>query len=342
MRDALRANIQVLFVFLLILGWPALSQAQSVDRIVAVVNGEIITMRQLDNRVNSLMKSQKVGNVGRDEMRQRVLDALIEQELINQAAKSKGVFVTEADISATIESIKKDNNLTDEQFRGSLVHSGTSLEAFRDDIRIELLRNRVLGSQVMSKIVVTDSEVLALLKGEGPADIKPVKSGGGGPIRLIALPVSGDKAKVMAEAKRIKKEIEGGLSFADAAYKYSKGPGFDNGGDPGDAMDLSQLPPQLVSMIESLAPGQPTEPIDGGNGIFIFCRADVAAAATAVADEEKPKKKEKKNKGGPVIADFSVDQIENARRQLERNKMQQRYVEWVTDLKKKAIVKKKL
>ncbi|MDL2226302.1 SurA N-terminal domain-containing protein, partial [Deltaproteobacteria bacterium OttesenSCG-928-M10] len=100
MRAALRVNIPVLFVFLLILGWPALSPAQSVDRIVAVVNGEIITLRQLDNRVNSLMKSQKAGNVGRDEVRQRVLDALIEQELINQAAKAKGVFVTEADISA--------------------------------------------------------------------------------------------------------------------------------------------------------------------------------------------------------------------------------------------------
>ena len=343
MRASLRFYIP-LFVFLAVLACPVLGQAQT-DRIVAVVNGEVLTMRQLDNRVNSLMKAQReAAQAGRDAVRQRVLDALIEQELINQAAKAKGVFVTEADISATIDSIKRDNRLTDEQFRASLVHSGTSLEAFREDIRIELLRNRVLGSQVMSKVVVTDSEVLALLSGEGPVDLKPASKSSGSPFRIIAMPVSGNnKSKVLAEAKRVKKEIEDGLSFAEAAYKYSKGPGFDNGGDPGDAMDFSQLPPQLVTMIEGLAPGQPSEPVDGGNGIFIFSRIDVTAQETAtVVEEAKPKSKGKKNKDGRSISDFGSEEIENARRQLERHKMQQRYVEWVTDLKKKAIIKKKL
>ncbi len=311
---------------------PLRAPAQSVDRIVAVVNGEIITWRQLENRVNSLMNAPKPPKASREEVRQMMLDALIEQELINQAAKTKGVFITEADISDTINSIKKDNNLTDEQFRASLVNSGTSLEAFREDVRVELLRNRVLGAQVLTRVVVTDKEVAAFLNGRGPEGLTAVR-GSRQAIRLIALPVEGDKQVVMEKAARIQKEIEGGLSFAEAAYKYSRGPGFDKGGDPGEDMDLSTLPEQLVEMIFSLKPGQPTEPIDGGNAIFIFTRAEsTEALASAKRDEDE----------NFSLTEFSSEEIENARRQLERHKMQQRYVSWVTDMKKKAIIKKKL
>ncbi len=66
----------------------------SKDRIVAVVNGEVITLKQLDQRVNTLLKSRQAGGLDKNSLRPKVLEALIEQELINQAARLKGVFVT--------------------------------------------------------------------------------------------------------------------------------------------------------------------------------------------------------------------------------------------------------
>lgn len=303
------------------------AEAQSVDRIVAVVNGEIITMRQLDNRVSSLMKTKMGAGSNRAEMRKKVLDALIDQELINQAAKAKGVFVAEADVSAAIEAIKKDNNLTDAQFRASLAQNGTSMEAFRDDLRVELLRNRVLGSKVISRIVVTDSEVLTFLS-EGT-----VPSAGGGDnrlLRLIVIPLDPKKkSQSIAEARKIKKEIEGGLSFAEAAEKYSKGPGRDNGGDPGDGMSVATLPPPLQRALATLKPGQPSEPVEAGNAVVIFTVAD-----SAPSNDGDSGKKSKKDRGS--LDDYGKETIENARRMIEQQKMKQRYTEWVDELKRNA------
>ncbi len=304
--------------------------AGSVDRIVAVVNGEIITYRQLENRVNSLMKTRQAAGMNRDDVRRKVLDALIDQELMNQAAKAKGVFITDSDVSQALESIKKDNNLTDEQFRASLAHSGTTLEAFREDLRVELLRNRVMGSQVVNKIVVTDKEVVSALKGEGP-NVRAMGGGGSDTrsLRMIILPMDPkNKQKSLAEARRIKGEIEGGLSFADAAKKYSHGPGKDKGGDAGDGATVANLPPPLQAAIANLKPGQPTEPLEAGNAVILLTVADDGRAA-APASEDK----------GKGTGDFTAEEKENARRQLEVYKMQQRYADWVKDLKRNAIIR---
>lgn len=302
----------------------------SVDRIVAAVNGEIITLKQLDNRVNSVMQSRQSVGVNRSEMRQKILEALIDQELINQAAKSKGVFVTESDVSMAIDTIKKDNNLTDQQFKASLAHSGASLETFREDLRIELLRNRVMGAQVVSKIVVTDSEVVNFLNGDGP-DLQAMGIPSGRPdtrqIRLIIIPLNpNNKQGSLAEAKRIMGEIEGGLNFAAAAKKYSKGPGADKGGDTGDGATVANLPPQLQAAFVGKKAGQPIGPLEAGNAVVIMSPA---------TDPEPEPERDRKLKSD----EFSQEEKERARRQLEAYKMQQRYGEWVKDLKRNAVIR---
>ncbi|MDR2945344.1 MAG: SurA N-terminal domain-containing protein [Candidatus Adiutrix sp.] len=319
---------------------PLPTEGTAVDRIVAVVNGELITMRQLDGRVSGLMNTRQAAGVSRDEMRARVLEALVDQELVNQAAKAKGVYVTASDVNAALESIKNDNNLTDDQFRASLANSGTSLEAFQEDLRVELLRNKVLGSQVMSKVVVTEKEVLSFLNGKGP-DMSGMPAPPGGrapgtdtrPLRVIFLPLDpNNRAQILAEARRIKAEIDGGLSFAEAAARYSQGPGRDNGGDTGEGMTVDKLPPPIQAALTTLSPGQASEPLEAGNAVVLLTVAEgggVSPAPSSVASGD-----------GEASADsFSPEQKESARRQLEAYKMQQRYVEWVGELKRNAIVK---
>lgn len=312
------------------------NEGAAVDRIVAAVNGELITMRQLDNRVNSLMKSRQGAGASREDLRRKVLDALIDQELVNQAAKAKGVFVSTSDVNAALESIKADNKLTDAQFQASLAHSGTTLDAFKEDLRVEILRNKVLGAQVMSKVVVTDNEVLKFLNGDGP-DIAQMAAVTGGPtgdkrpLRVIFLAVDpNNKSKAQNEARRIKAEIDGGLSFADAAAKYSQGPGRDKGGDTGEGMTVDKLPPPIQAALSSLKPGQPSEPLDAGNAVVIM---------TVVGELESPKAsvRDSGQKGGSDS--FSAEEKESARRKLEAYKMQQRYVEWIKTLKRNAIIK---
>ena len=323
-------------ILLLALASPA--SAQSKDRVVAVVNGEVITLKQLDKRVDTILKTPQARGMSRDTARSKVLDALIDQELINQAAKAKGVFVTDSDISMALESIKKENNLTDAQFRASLAQGGTDEAAFREDLRVELLRNRVMGAQVMSKIVVTDSEVVSYLRGEGP-DLGAAAGGTGDtrPLRMIAIPANPkNKAESMAQARKIIKEIEDGLDFAAAAKKYSKGPGRDKGGDAGDGATVANLPPEMQAALATKKSGQPIDPADAGNAIVIFAPfGDPPVKAQPAASGGKGKKK----KGKAEPGEFTEEAMESARRQLERYKMQQRYVKWVEDLKRNAIIR---
>ena len=311
------------------------TEGSAVDRIVAVVNGELITMRQLNGRVNSLAKSRQAAGMNRAELQSKVLDALIDQELINQAAKAKGVFVTATDVNQALESIKKDNNLSDAQFQASLAHSGTTLEAFREDLRIELLRNKVLGAQVMSKVVVTDKEVVNFLNGDGPdagsmAAMTGGPTGDTRPLRVIFLGMDPkNKAATLEKARRIKDEIAQGLSFADAAKKYSQGPGRDKGGDTGEGMSVDKLPPPIQAALGNLTPGQATDPLEAGNAVILLTVVGEKPAAAPASTSGVKGKSE----------DFSAEQKESARRRLEAYKMQQRYTDWVKDLKRNAIIK---
>lgn len=322
--------VAALFIFLLALMVGSPEARAAVDRIVAVVNGEVITLKQLETKMSRVPKG------AREAMRSKVLDAMIDQELMNQAAKAKGVFVTESDISLALDSIKKENKLTDAQFRSSLAQSGTTVEAFRNDLRMELLRNRVLGAQVMSKIVVTDSEVRAFLRGEGP-DLGAMggPTGDTRPLRMIIIPLDPrNKAKSMAEGRRIKEEIEKGLDFAAAAKKYSKGPGRDKGGDPGDGATVANLPPEMQQQLYKKGSGQPMDPVEAGNAVVIMSAFGDAPAPASTAPSG-----DKKKKGKDDPDEFSTEAKESARRQLERYKMQQRYTEWVKDLKRNAIIR---
>ena len=341
MRLRIFSGLMVFLALILAGAIPPLA-AQSKDRIVAVVNGEVITLKQLDGRIKALTRGRQLAGAELNQARTQVLDGLIEQELMNQAAKAKGVFVTESDVSQAMEAIKQENNLSDEQFRASLAQSGTTVEAFRDDLRIELLRNRVLGAQVMSKIVITDKEVRAFLRGEGP-DLSAMTGGSNDirPIRVIALPLDEkNPQKTMNEAKRIKREIEDGLSFAEAAKKYSFDKASrDNGGDRGDGATVANLHPQMQALVANLSGGQPSEPLAVENAVIILSVVgNPPSQETAPADTNK--KKKKKGKDDPN--EFTEEAMESGRRQLERYKMQERYAEWTKDLKRNAIIRNNL
>jgi peptidyl-prolyl cis-trans isomerase SurA len=324
-------GLAVAFFLILALAAASPEARANVDRIVAVVNGEVITKKQLDAKMNRIPPAQRAA------MKGKVLDAMIDQELMNQAAKAKGVFVTESDVSTALEIIKKENKLTDAQFRASLTHSGTTVEAFREDLRFELLRNRVIGAQIMSKIVITDSEVRAFLRGEGP-DLGSMGGPPGDtrPVRMIIIPLDPrNKAKSMGEGRKIKDEIEKGLDFAAAAKKYSKGPGRDKGGDPGDGATVAQLPPEMQQALFKKGSGQPIDPVEAGNAVVI-----IAALGDAPVPPPAPEpSRDKKKKGKEDPDEFTAEAKESARRQLERYKMQQRYSEWVKDLKRNAIIR---
>ncbi len=305
-------------------------QAAQVDRIVAVVNDEIITLKQLQKRMSSLVSSKKLPAGQQSELERKVLEAMIDQTLVNQVARKQGAMVSEAEIDQAISGIIAENNLTDAQFKASLVKSGTSYASFREDIKAELIKNRILGSSVMNRVVVTDKEVNAFLSGSSP---KLGSSLGGSAsmnygVRMIFI---ADKSKSSAKerARKIKSEIAGGLDFAEAAGKYSQGPGRDKGGDPGGGVTVGQLQPALRAAVAGLKPGQVSEPVEAEEGVILL----------TVVPGVSGGKPETKSESTDFDTVFSPDEIQAARRQLEQMKMQERYLEWMNNLRSSAIIK---
>lgn len=160
---------RVLFVLLFGLSFlltPCLIQAEVADRIVAVVNDDIITLAEL----NEAMKpyEQKILASGYTPERERqmlfkvredILNQLIEQKLTDQEIARNKLTVSENEIDQTIERIKKANSLTDEGFRAALAREGITMEEYRKKMKEQLLRANLLNKEVKSKIVITRQDV---------------------------------------------------------------------------------------------------------------------------------------------------------------------------------------
>ncbi|MDR1870317.1 MAG: SurA N-terminal domain-containing protein [Deltaproteobacteria bacterium] len=323
-------------VFFLSLASPTAFAATFTDRIVAQVNREVITLSELEAHIKNLPQAQKDAIVqGGGDLQREVLNYLIEQELVNQDAKRQGIMVQEAEIDEAIKSIMEDNKLNPEQFKASLAKSGTNLAAFRAGLKMEILKNKILGLRLMSKIVITEPEITAYLRGEGPRPepglLPGMGSGDTDRVLMIFLASSPAQAnKVMAKARQIKAEIEAGLSFSEAAGKYSEGPGRENGGDTGNNLTVGDLQPQLQAVARQLSPGQISEPLNGGQAVLLI---------TTVASAPKPKPPADAKKKGKDQTEFSASERDSARRQLEQIKLRQKFDAWMKDLRSKAIIR---
>ncbi|WP_156915833.1 SurA N-terminal domain-containing protein [Desulfatirhabdium butyrativorans] len=154
-----------IFVFSLFL-MPCRIGAEVADRIVAVVNDDIITLAEL----NEAMKpyEQKILSSGYTPERERqmlfkvredILNQLIEQKLTDQEIARNKLTVSENEIDQTIERIKKANSMTDEGFRAALAREGITMAEYRKKMKEQLLRANLLNKEVKSKIVITRQDV---------------------------------------------------------------------------------------------------------------------------------------------------------------------------------------
>lgn len=148
---------------------PAFSySAEIVDRIIAVVNDEIITYTMLNEAFKPYEKRIKAQNYPftkemeiRFQFRERVINQMIDEKITEQEVRRLGIRVDNSEIEAAIERTKSLNSFTDERLRMMLEKEGVTMEAYRKNIRSELLRTRLIQYEVKSKIIVTDGEIEA-------------------------------------------------------------------------------------------------------------------------------------------------------------------------------------
>ncbi len=141
---------------------PVPPRVVSVDRVVAIVNDEAITQHDVDDTkrvVLTQMKQQNVQPPASDVLDKQVLERLITERSLLQFAKETGLRVDDQQIERTIQRIAQDNKLTADEFRKALAQENISYAKYRDDIRNELVVQRLREREVESRLTVSDAEV---------------------------------------------------------------------------------------------------------------------------------------------------------------------------------------
>lgn len=266
----------------------AQAEVQSLDRVVAIVDNDVIMQSQLDQRVAEVQKSivKQGGNQPPiNVLQQQVLERLILENIQLQIGDRAGVRITDEELNQALETIAQRNNMNLEQLQMALKNDGLSFSAAREQIRREMIISRVRQRRVADRIDVTNQEIKRFIASEhGQVQLSEE-------FRLanILLPLpEGSTAAVIekaaVQAQQLYQQLQQGASFTDLAVSRSASENALEGGEMG-WRKTAQLPPPFDSLIPALAPGQVTQPVRTPGGFIIIKLLEKRGGNNQLRDE---------------------------------------------------------
>lgn len=243
------------------------------DRIVAVVDREVITYGELQDRIRivlSQLEKQGTARPPQEALEKQVLERIINDRLQLQLAAQTGLRVDDSQLDRTIERIAEQNRLSVSQFREALEADGISYRKFREDIRNEIILARLREREVDNRIVVTEAEIDNLLttRASRPAepdefDLSHI---------LIRTPEEADPdtlQRLERKARDVLARLEAGENFAEVSARYSDAPNALEGGNLG-WKKLDQLPGLFADAVQPLQAGQISPILRSPNGFHLL------------------------------------------------------------------------
>ncbi len=263
----------------------ALLPSQSLDRIVAVAEDDVILQSELDTAVANVLhqyQSNPQQLPPRDVLERQVLESLVMLRLQVQRAKDTGIRVSDAEIDQAMQRVAANNKMTVDQMRSSLAQQNMSYEDFRNHLRDQLMVQHLQQRSVQGQVNVSDSEVDILLASNslksGEVHLQHI---------LIGLPNGADAqqiAQARAKADDVEKQLAGGMDFTAAAIRYSSAQDALQGGDLGWRR-YDEVPEAFANIVEGLQPGQIAQPVRGPSGFHIVKLVDKRAEGKQVVTE---------------------------------------------------------
>ncbi|MEO6359460.1 MAG: peptidylprolyl isomerase [Sphingomicrobium sp.] len=250
----------------------------SVVKATAIINGDIITQTDIDQRLGLLLMSSNE-QVPADELervRQQVLRNLIDETLQIQAAKTEEIEIKKADIDRALERVAGNLKRTPAQLTDFLAQNGSSVRSIRRQIEGEIAWQRLQRAKIEDSVSVGDDEVKAVL--DRMTASKGMDEYHVGEIFLSA--TMANQTEVMGNANKILEQLRNGASFAAYARQYSEASTAAVGGDLG-WVKPEQLPEPLSSQVRRLTPGQVSLPIPVSGGVSILAVQDTRKVLTA-------------------------------------------------------------
>ncbi len=279
---------------------PVNADAELVDRIVAIVNEDIILRSELEHRMlplTELLKQKGYSPAQQEEVleqqRKLMLEQMIYDKLSDQQARKYHINISEKEVTATIERIMKINKLTKESLLRMLELDGVTMEEYRTQIKEKLLRTHLVNLEVKSKIVVTDEDVKAYYDAHIDRYMGKTKY----KLRHLLLKVPPmasemEQADVLQRAKDLHKRLRAGESFSDLAGTFSEAPSAAKGGQLG-VFEIKLLTKKIQSAVQGLSAGQFTEVVETEQGYQIFFVEDVISSGGITLDDARQEIQEK-------------------------------------------------
>ena len=302
--------------------------AEVVDRIIVVVNDEIITLYEFNAAFEPYLKNIENNYKGNDkeavikQTRSAFLQRLIDNMLIEQEGKKSGtgIIVKDEEVMDVIRDIMTKQKLSMQDFLKNLAKEGNSLESVKKEIRTQMMRARLLRREIKSKIIVSDEEIGEYYnknrqdyEGKETVRIKQL---------LLLIPPNADStaiAKVRNGAMQLHKRVMAGESFDLLIVKYSQGPAAAQGGDVG-FVGRGTIIPEVEKVTFSLPVGQISEVIESSIGFHIIQVVD------------------KKGAGLKPIAAVR----EEIKTKIEEEKLDKKFEEWISSVRSRSHIEIKL
>lgn len=260
----------------------AQAEYQPLDRIVAVVEDGVILASELNQKVDAIIKqlaSQNTPLPPERVIRRQVLERMIIDMLQLQLANKSGIQVDDETLRQSIVQLAQQNNMSLEEFRLALRDEGISYANFIEDMRKEIIINRLRVNQINSQIKISDREIEHYLETQGKLSQEQNTEYRLGHI-LIATPEAASPTQVQKarqKAERIVTEIHNGLDFKQVALSVSDGAQALQGGDLG-WRKLGQLPTLFVDLVAQMQEGEVQGPIRSPSGFHIIKLLSVKGA----------------------------------------------------------------
>lgn len=309
------------FILLFLLALPVVLRAEVIDRIAAVVNDEPITILDVNRELATVRKEAErnpsIAGKDQEALRKLVLERLIDKKLVEQKIRELDIKIGEEEIRQAIEDVKKQNNLSQEALVGALASQGLSFDQYKAQLKEQLERLRLVSQEVRSKIQVGDKDVeefyaanRARYATEERFHARQIF------FKLGQKPTGKDVKDVMLRAVRVMVYLKSGLDFVEMAKKYSDDPNAaTDGGDLGTFRKGDMLP-EIEEAIMKMSPGEVSELVITPAGFHIIKLEEVVAGTVRPFAEVK-------------------GEIEE---QLYRKKSEERFNQWVAELKKSAAI----
>ena len=299
-------------------------EPEVIDRIVAVVNSDIITLYDLnrafkpyEDNIKALQYAPEKERQTLFQVRKDLLDQLIDSKLADQEIERAQISVNEGDIDKTIERLKEARSFTDEQLREGLARQGMTMEEYRKELKEQILRTKLVNREVKSKIVITKEDVKAYYDGhqeQYAAEKKYYLFNLF--VRLSPDAGAAERENALREIEDVSAKLNQDLSFEELVDQLKNTTSRVQGTDLG-LYPLEELSEQLQGAVAKLKAGEFSEVLDTEFGPQIIYVQKIQETTDKSLDDIEAEI-------GEILYNESVDN---------------RYRDWLDELRQRSLIK---